>query len=180
MTEPLRPENPFEADPFLAPYLKNLLPENIQNEIFDELKNFGQRVSDEIEILGLQAEANQPQLNTKKNWVETDEAWRKLDHISAEEKLIALGYEREYGKYSRVIQFAKIYLFHPSSAYYSCPLAMADGAAKLIETYGNENLKNTAFKHLTATDPESFWTSGQWMTERSGGSDLSGTECFAS
>ncbi|KAL1607586.1 hypothetical protein SLS59_002555 [Nothophoma quercina] len=32
---------------------------------------------------------------------------------------------------------------------------------------------------LTSRDPKYAWTSGQWMTERSGGSDVSGTETLA-
>lgn len=29
-----------------------------------------------------------------------------------------------------------------------------------------------AFGRLTSRDPDRFWTSGQWMTERRGGSDV--------
>lgn len=29
-----------------------------------------------------------------------------------------------------------------------------------------------AFSRLTSRQPERFWTSGQWMTERQGGSDV--------
>lgn len=37
-----------------------------------------------------------------------------------------------------------------------------------------------AYESLTSTDPSTFWTSGQWMTERRGGSDVgSGTETVA-
>jgi len=37
-----------------------------------------------------------------------------------------------------------------------------------------------AFKRLTSRDPNEFWTSGQWMTEKRGGSDVgSGTETVA-
>src|SRR5690606_18330955 len=61
----------------------------------------------------------------------------------------------------------------------SCPLAMTDGAARAIELYGSESHKNKAFKNLISRDPKKFWTSGQWMTERSGGSDVSGTETVA-
>jgi len=32
---------------------------------------------------------------------------------------------------------------------------------------------------LTSTDPAQFWTAGQWMTERTGGSDVSGTSTDA-
>ena len=36
-----------------------------------------------------------------------------------------------------------------------------------------------AYRRLTSRDPKYAWTSGQWMTERSGGSDVSGTETLA-
>jgi len=29
-----------------------------------------------------------------------------------------------------------------------------------------------AFDHLISQSPDKFWTSGQWMTERKGGSDV--------
>lgn len=33
-------------------------------------------------------------------------------------------------------------------------------------------LRERAFSRLTSRDPDVFWTSGQWMTERKGGSDV--------
>lgn len=36
------------------------------------------------------------------------------------------------------------------------------------------------YGHLTSRDPAQFWTSGQWMTEKAGGSDVaSGTQTIA-
>jgi putative acyl-CoA dehydrogenase len=45
--------------------------------------------------------------------------------------------------------------------------------------HGSPELQANAFKHLTSRDPATFWTSGQWMTERTGGSDISGTSTVA-
>lgn len=37
-----------------------------------------------------------------------------------------------------------------------------------------------AFRRLTSRDPDEAWTSGQWMTEKRGGSDVgSGTDTHA-
>ena len=37
-----------------------------------------------------------------------------------------------------------------------------------------------ALGHLMSRDPRQFWTSGQWMTEKRGGSDVAnGTQTFA-
>jgi alkylation response protein AidB-like acyl-CoA dehydrogenase len=62
---------------------------------------------------------------------------------------------------------------------------MTDGACKLIETIKKSNKGylrkelQEAFDHITSTNPKEFWTSGQWMTERTGGSDLSNSETIA-
>ncbi|NWR79267.1 ACD11 dehydrogenase, partial [Centropus unirufus] len=66
----------------------------------------------------------------------------------------------------------KLYLFSSCSGGFSCPLAMTDGAAKVIESLGIPVSLKNAFAHLTTRDPKKFWTSGQWMTERRGGSDV--------
>ena len=65
-----------------------------------------------------------------------------------------------------------MYLFHPSSDVYTCPLAMTDGAARCLIESGNQALIDRALPRLTARDPAQFWTSGQWMTETTGGSDV--------
>ncbi|KAJ8312676.1 hypothetical protein KUTeg_010049 [Tegillarca granosa] len=77
---------------------------------------------------------------------------------------------------------SKIYLYAPSAGLYSCPIAMTDGAAKIIEGFASVVpwLKDHAFTHLLSRQPSDFWTSGQWMTERRGGSDVAnGTETLA-
>lgn len=72
---------------------------------------------------------------------------------------------------------AKLYLFHPSSGLVSCPLAMTDGAAKTIrelKLYEKHPDLKEAYERLTSRDPSHAWTSGQWMTEKAGGSDVGG------
>ena len=60
-----------------------------------------------------------------------------------------------------------------SSGMYNCPLAMTDGAAMIAEAQkSNHPELKEAYDHLTSRDPKMFWTSGQWMTEKAGGSDV--------
>lgn len=177
-------KNQFEDDQFLKKFIDHKLPLEIKNEVEMDLRRFGDRVTKDVLLMAKSAQENPPKLVQFNPWgvridnVEVDRGWLDLHSVSAEEKIVKTGYERKYGAYSRIVQFAKLYLFHPSSAFYSCPLAMTDGAAKLIELYGGEALKST-FNHLTSDVPNEFWTSGQWMTERSGGSDVSNTETIA-
>lgn len=177
--------NQYDEDRVLQAYLEWKLPSTVLNDIQPDLHKMGQRVSDDIYRLGQAAEATPPRHIPYDPWgkridnIEVSPAWEELDKISAEEKLVAIGYERKYGALSRIYQFAKLYLFHPSSAIYTCPLAMTDGAARALELYGDEELKQGALRHLISADPKQFWTSGQWMTERTGGSDVSGTSTIA-
>lgn len=177
--------NQYENDRVLRDYLQWKFPQDLLHTIEPDLQRMGERAISDIYELGKNAEANPPRHIPYDPWgnridaIEVSLAWKRLDEIAAEEKLIALGYERRYGAFSRTYQFAKLYLFHPSSAIYTCPLAMTDGAARAIELYGDETMKQGAFQHLTSSDPSEFWTSGQWMTERTGGSDVSGTSTIA-
>lgn len=68
---------------------------------------------------------------------------------------------------------------------------MQDGAARLLQTHlstpalasklsaEEKKVFENAFHHLISRDPRTAWTSGQWMTERTGGSDVSLTETTA-
>jgi len=56
---------------------------------------------------------------------------------------------------------------------------MTDGAARALLESGNDALIYRAVPHLTSRDPAAFWTSGQWMTETTGGSDVGNSETAA-
>lgn len=178
-------ENQYTTDKLLKSYIETNIPPDISEEIENDLINLGERVVTDILEISKEAEANPPVHIPYNPWgkridqIKVSEAWKTLDKISAEEGMIAIGYERKYGEFSRIYQFAKLYLFNPSSAIYTCPLAMTDGAAKLIEVYGDDKLKKEVYNHLISNSPETFWTSGQWMTERTGGSDVGKTETIA-
>jgi alkylation response protein AidB-like acyl-CoA dehydrogenase len=56
---------------------------------------------------------------------------------------------------------------------------MTDGAARVLLGSGNDKLIKRAVPRLTTRDPREFWTSGQWMTEATGGSDVGLSETRA-
>jgi len=176
--------NQYDDDAVLRSYLRWRLPKSVLADIEPDLVRLGQRAATDVFALGEEAEKSPPRhvpydaWGKRVDWIETSDAWRELDQISAAEGIVAAAYERAHGAYSRIDQFARLYLFAPSSALYSCPLAMSDGAARFLEVYGDESTR-PVFAHLTSRDPRQFWTSGQWMTERSGGSDVGSTSTIA-
>jgi putative acyl-CoA dehydrogenase len=176
--------NQFDEDPLLRGYLRWRLPASMCDEIEPDLHRLGQRVVTDIAALGEAAEASPPRHVPYDAWgrridrIDTSDAWRELHGISATEGIVATAYERAHGVYSRIDQFARLYLFAPSSALYSCPLAMTDGAARFLEVHGDHSTQ-PVLPHLISRDPAEFWTSGQWMTERTGGSDVASTSTVA-
>ena len=174
----------YTDDVVLGSYLRWRLPHAMLAEIEPGLRRLGQRAATDLLALGDAAEAEPPRHVPYDAWgrrvddIVVSDAWRALDRVAAEEGLVATAYERAHGALSRVHQMARLYLFHPSTATYSCPLAMADGAARFLELHGDGRTRD-AFERLTSRDPARVWTSGQWMTERTGGSDVSRTSTVA-
>ena len=147
-------ENEYTNDEFLQDYLATNLPKDILKSIQPDLEQFGQRVATELVEYANACENNPPKLisfnayGDRVDEIKVAPEWQKLEDIAAEEGLVAIGYERKFGIYSRLYQFVKLYLYTPSSAIYTCPLAMTDGAARLIEFYGDDFLKDKPFKGI--------------------------------
>ncbi|HET8900786.1 MAG TPA: acyl-CoA dehydrogenase family protein, partial [Holophagaceae bacterium] len=118
---------------------------------------------------------NEPRLVSYDPWgarvdrIEMTPHWKACERVAAERGIVATAYERKLGTYSRLHQAALIHMFHPVSEVYTCPLAMTDGAAKTLRSHGAQE---PAVARLLSRDPAAFWTSGQWMTESTGGSDV--------
>ncbi|GAO17940.1 hypothetical protein UVI_02026820 [Ustilaginoidea virens] len=116
---------------------------------------------------------------------------RALTFLRCHFSMVATGYDSPYGAYSRPLQFLRTHLWVGSCANVGCPSAMQDGAAcllrrhltdpKLSASLSAEQRKvfENAYRRLTSRKPGYAWTSGQWMTERTGGSDVSLTETVA-
>lgn len=194
-------------DEGLQAALKHRVPASVLERLCADVTDLGERCLPAGDVGQLGIEANRPQneprlqhstaFGERVDRIWTCSAWSELHKIAAAEGLIASGYDRsKHGEWSRLCQILKLYVFTPSSGMVSCPLAMTDGAARLIESQLKQWQRVTAaeraeekakvvdtlqryFERLTSRDPLRAWTSGQWMTERTGGSDLGRTETVA-
>lgn len=177
--------NQFDDDPLLGSWLKRMLPGSVLAGLRGELRELGALAGGELFRLQ-QAELDQePVLTQWDAWgnrvdaVAVTPLWREAERLAAKHGLVATAYESEFGRHARIAQFLKVYLLHPSTDVYSCPLAMTDGAARCLLEVGDPALVARAVPRLTSRDPATFWTSGQWMTETSGGSDVGRSETRA-
>jgi acyl-CoA dehydrogenase len=170
--------NQFADDPLLRGYLERVLSREHLNAIKGPLTELGELAGNELYRLQLADREHEPRLTQWNAWgeridrIELTRVWETVAPLAARFGLIALPYEAA-GAVARIQQFALVYLFTPASDMYSCPLAMTDGAARTLSSSGNAELIQRAVPRLTSRDPARAWTSGQWMTESIGGSDVS-------
>jgi alkylation response protein AidB-like acyl-CoA dehydrogenase len=176
--------DPYHDDRVLQSWLARVLPESQRRAAeadFIALAEYAQRTY----ARQLTTTPGEPVLTNFDVWgnridrIELTETWREGPAIAAKCGLVADGHDKSLGEFARVQQFAKAYLYHAASAFYSCPLAMTDGVATALRDAANVKLRERVLPHLLSRDPAMFWISGQWMTENTGGSDVGDSETAA-
>ena len=177
--------NQYDDDRVLRTYLQRKLPQDVLRDLEPSLREMGELAGGELYRFQLEDRLQEPRLTRWSPWgerideIEVSPLWQRAERLAAEHGVVAVAYERRHGVHSRLHQFALAYLFTPSTDIYSCPLAMTDGAAKTLLVAGHAELVARAVPRLVSRDPETFWTSGQWMTESTGGSDVGRSETVA-
>ena len=184
-TPPILP-NSWSADRTLRESVEFHLGSELFPAAARELERMGE-VAVAPETLGLaaRAESEPPRLIHYGAWGEridkiaVSDAYIELGRIGVAAGVTSLPYEdTPYSDKARIVWGALLHLWGPSSALYSCPVAMTDGAARTLLLHGD--LDDIAMVgRLTTRDPDTAWTSGQWMTETAGGSDVSRTGTVA-
>jgi acyl-CoA dehydrogenase len=183
--EPPTLTNTFRSDTALREHLERLLPAEVVAEVTPELDAMGEAAAGGLARLGAEAEAAPPRLVQFDPWgrrvdrIEVSAAWRELLKAQARAGLVAVAYDGRHGAHGRVLQHALLHLYGPSSAVATCPLAMTDAAVRVLLDHAPAELRERVVPLLTSRDPERAWTSGQWMTEREGGSDVGRTATVA-
>ena len=176
--------NQYHDDDVLRGFLRRVLPAQTLAAIENDLDTIGDYAA-QAWTLARQRTATEPTLTTLDAWgqrvdrIALTPAWHAAKTIAARHGLVAAGHDSTHGEYARVHQFAMVYLFHCASEFYSCPLAMTDGAATVLKASANTHLIERALPQYFSRDPVQHWISAQWMTETSGGSDIGGTETAA-
>lgn len=187
LQDPPRLANQYRDDALLRSWLRRRVDADALAAIEPSLDEMGELAAGRLLELALAHRRDEPVHVPFDAWgrrideVQVNAAWREYARVAAEHGLVAVAYERAHGRFSRVHQFALTYLFHASSQVYTCPLAMTDGCARTLEVLGGGlgATRDRVLARLVSRDPARAWTSGQWMTERIGGSDVGLSETVA-
>src|SRR5256885_6852618 len=76
------------------------------------------------------------------------------------------------GRVPHVVKYALSYLFAQSEFGLLCPVNMTDSTARMLARSGDKEVRGRYLPRLTTTVPEDLWQGTQWMTEKTGGSDV--------
>lgn len=180
--------NQYSEDSTLLKFLSHRVAPDVLQRIEPDLFRFGMRCITDIPVHGRNCERNPPKLRTHEAFgalqahpVECHPSWKRLQDIAADEGLVSLAFtaREDLKEFARLLQMVKNYLFAPPSAVFGCPLSMTDGAIRVLELFGTKEQQSMMRKRFLSRKASEFWTSGQWMSERTGGSDVSRTETIA-
>ncbi|AGG88099.1 acyl-CoA dehydrogenase family protein [Rhodanobacter denitrificans] len=182
LQDPPQLPHPYRSDRLLLAWLDRALPANRRAALDADLDALGDYAVMAWQRAGATTR-RKPVLTQWDAWgqrvdrIELTPAWQEGAAMTTRHAVLAAGHGDS--EHARLEEFARVYLYHLASEFYTCPLAMTDGAATAIKASGNRELIERALPHFLSRDPATFWLSGQWMTETAGGSDVGDTETRA-
>ncbi|HXW60954.1 MAG TPA: acyl-CoA dehydrogenase family protein, partial [Myxococcota bacterium] len=177
-------QNLFRRDALLFGLTKRFLPHDSYLLFAPKLENFAEEICARVMEWGTMAEHDPPRLTNydafgnRIDKLHLSPAWLKLKQFAAVNRLVALGYDKKLRQGRRVAQAVMQIMFSAHSSTHSCPLAMTDGVIKVLLEYAPQSIREQVIPELLGKDLSEA-TCGQWMTEKSGGSDLRSIETQA-
>jgi alkylation response protein AidB-like acyl-CoA dehydrogenase len=182
--------NFFDADPNLGFALKSYASAEDVERAWPLLREVGEVAGGELDELAMLADHSPPMLES------FDAQGRRVDEIvyhPAFVEMQKIGFERFGfaamshreavmgwpGRVPHVVKYALSYLFVQSEFGLFCPISMTDSAARVINLFGPDDLRERYVPGLTSTKFDELLQSAQLLTERTGGSDVGANECIA-
>jgi len=138
-----------------------------------------------LDELALQADKRTPILHHRdrfgrdEDWVEYHPAYREMERIGfGEFGLHAISRRPGVLGWPDVapplVKYTLQYLFAQAEFALLCPLSVTDSSILLIQKYGDERVKQRYLPGMLSQDFDTLIRGAQFMTEKSGGSDVSG------
>ena len=182
--------NFFEIDQSLQGLLHLYLPEDLRVHLTPHYRRLGAIAGTRLDQLARDADRHVPRLQARdrfgrdEDWIDFHPSYREMEKIGYGEFGIhcmsrragAFGLRKPVppvGKY--VFQ----YLFAQSEFGLMCPISATETTALLIERYGDQALKDRVLPGMLSQNMDEILMGSQFMTEKSGGSDVSGIELQA-
>ena len=175
--------NFYVADPNLEFLCSTVMEPDVLARARPLLVELGAVAGDELDALAAEADRHPPTLRAydergrRVDEVVFHPAYRAMERLAFERFGLAAMSHREGvlgwpGRVPHVVKYALSYLFAQSEFGLLCPVNMTDSTARMLARFGGEPLRGRYLPRLTSTVLEDLWQGTQWMTEKTGGSDV--------
>jgi acyl-CoA dehydrogenase len=182
--------NFWNTDRALRDLLTLYLDKSALAHFTPHFERLGELAGGRLDELALQADKRTPILHHRdrfgrdEDWVEYHPAYREMERIGFGEFGLhamsrrpgVLGWP---GIAPPLAKYTLQYLFAQAEFALLCPLSVSDTSIMLIQKYGDERVKQRYLPGMLSQDMDTLLKGAQFMTEKSGGSDISGIELTA-
>ncbi len=182
--------NFFDIDHSLQGLLKLYLDDGLLNHMAPHFRQLGEIAGGRLDELSRTADRHGPVLHvrsprgTDEDWIEFHPAYREMEQIGFGDFGIhcmsrtsgVLGWQ---GPVPPLAKYVFQYLFVQGEFGLMCPISVTDTSSLLIERYGSEEVKQRFLPGMHSQDMSKILKSAQFMTEKTGGSDVSNIELEA-
>jgi len=182
--------NIYAIDAALQGLLGLYLAGPLREHLEPHLQRMGELAGGRLDELAEQADKHPPELRPRDRFGR-DEAYIDYHPAYREMERIAFG---EFGLHAMthrggvlgwpeplppMAKYAFQYLFTQAEFGLMCPISVTDTSAHLVERFGDAALRERLLPRMLAQDMEDLWKGAQFMTEKTGGSDVGGIETTA-
>jgi alkylation response protein AidB-like acyl-CoA dehydrogenase len=182
--------NFYLADPNLEFVCSVVMAEDVLERARPHLVAMGEVAGGELDALAAEADRNPPVL---RGWTERGERVDEVVRHASYRRMEAIAFGRFGlaamshrpgvlgwpGVVPHVVKYALSYLFAQTEFGLLCPVSLTDSTARMLRQYAAPDLRDAWLPGLTATDMDGHLQGTQWMTEKSGGSDVGASTSLA-
>jgi acyl-CoA dehydrogenase len=154
------------------------------------LRRLGELAGGRLDELAATADRNPPVLQPRdrfgrdEDWIEYHPAYRELERIAfGELGMHAMSHRAGVLGCAEplppIAKYAFQYLFVQAEFGLMCPVSVSDTTNFVILKYGSDELRRRLAPRLLSQDLNELWKGTQFMTEKSGGSDVGALETVA-
>ena len=183
-------QNFYAGDRGLRDLLKLYLEPDDFRRLEPHFDRLGALAGSRLDELARAADRHPPVLNARdrfgrdEDWIDYHSSYREMEKIAfgdfqfhaMSHRAGTLGMDRPL---PAVAKYALQYLFVQAEFGLMCPISVTDTSIHLIRKFASAELKDYLLPKMLSGDVATMWKGTQFMTERSGGSDVGAIETTA-
>ncbi|HZO83044.1 MAG TPA: acyl-CoA dehydrogenase family protein [Candidatus Binataceae bacterium] len=185
-----RGTNFYRADRAFRDLLGVYMEPALQVHLEPHYDRLGELAGGRLDELADLADKHPPVLHPRdrfgrdEEWIEYHPAYHEMERIAfVELGLHAMSHRAGVLGWPEpmppIAKYGFQYLFVQAEFGLMCPVSVSDTSNYVIARYGSDQLKRELLPRLLSQDPATMWKGTQFMTEKSGGSDVGALESVA-